>query len=350
MRDPYAVLGLPHAADMAAVKARYHELARRHHPDKLHGSSDDERKRNEDLFKEITVAYQVILEGGGGRGFAAGRWTDANGAPVDADGHWQEVWQRVERMFQSQDVWMFMGTVLADVAVKYREARDAREAREAREDAAPAAAPAGSGAAGPGAAGAPTAKGTPHVFDLTVSLEDIYLNKPRKVRLFLKGRPDPVVLRVYCGSYPEYRTIYSAGEGAEYDICVLLHASESERWPYQIDALFGTKDLYTEIAVNWAEYVTGTERELPYMSGGVARVVVPPFSACGSPIVLKGMGATGRDDENMYVSVRVEPPSAEGWAATGAEDRERLLEALARLYAPDAPGKPGEPLGGPDAQ
>jgi DnaJ-class molecular chaperone len=334
MRDPYAVLGLPHAADMAAVKARYHELARRHHPDKLHGSSDDERKRNEDLFKEITVAYQVILEGGGGRGFAAGRWTDANGAPVDADGHWQEVWQRVERMFQSQDVWMFMGTVLADVAVKYREARDAREAREAP---APAAAPAGSGAA----------KGAPHVFDLTVSLEDIYLNRPRKVRLFLKGRPDPVVLRVYCGSYPEYRTIYSAGEGAEYDICVLLHASESERWPYQIDALFGTKDLYTEIAVNWAEYVTGTERELPYMSGGVARVVVPPFSACGSPIVLNGMGATGREDENMYVSVRVEPPSAEAWAATAEEDRARLLEALARLYAP--PASLGGPEG-PDAQ
>jgi len=354
MRDPYAVLGLPHAADMAAVKARYHELARRHHPDKLHGSSDDERKRNEDLFKEITVAYQVILEGGGGRGFAAGRWTDANGATMDADGHWQEVWQRVERMFQSQDVWMFMGTVLSDVAVKFREARQVRDARESAakswyadvvaKDREAAAAPGGGGGSG----GAPTATRAPHVFDLTVTLEDIYLNRARKVRLFLKGRPDPVVLRVYCGSYPEYRTVYSAGEGAEYDICVLLHAREDDRWPYQIDALFSTKDLYTEIGVNWAEYVTGTERELPYMSGGVARVVVPPFSACGSPIVLKGMGATGRDDESMYVSVRVKPPSAEAWAALGAEDRALLLEALARLGGP--PSEAGGPPSGPDAQ
>ena len=332
MRDPYAVLGLPHAADMAAVKARYHELARRHHPDKLHGASEDERRRNEDLFKEVTVAYQVIMEGGGGRGAAAGRWTDANGAPMDADGHWRDVWQRVERMFQSQDVWTFMGTVLADVAVKYREAREARGA-----------------AAGSGAPPAPRAKDTSasrgahgngaHVFDLTVSLEDIYLNKPRKVRLFLKGRADPVVLRVYCGSYPEYRTIWSpADAGSEYEICVLLHAREEDRWPYQIDELFGTKDLYAEIAVTWAEHVTGVVRELPYMSGGVASVVVPPFHACGSPIVLKGMGATGRADENMYVSVRAEPPSAEAWAALAEPDRARVLETLSALYA--APGEP----------
>ena len=344
MRDPYAVLGLPHAADMAAVKARYHELARRHHPDKLHGATEEERRRNEDLFKEVTVAYQVIMEGGGGRGAAA-----------DADGHWQEVWQRVERMFQSQDVWMFMGTVLKDVAVKYREAREERDAREAAAASwyanvsaksrearkAPEAAAAPRGAHGSGGSGA-------HVFDLTVSLEDIYLNRPRKVRLFLKGRADPVVLRVYCGSYPEYRTIWSPADGiGEYEICVLLHAREEDRWPYQIDELFGTKDLYAEIGVTWAEHVTGVVRELPYMSGGVARVAVPPFHACGTPIVLKGMGATGRADENMYVSVRSEPPSAEAWAALGEADRARLLEALAGLYAhsdaPEAPARKDAP-------
>lgn len=332
-RDPYAVLGLPHAADLAAVKARYRELARRHHPDKLHAAGEDERRRSEELFKDITVAYQVILEGGGGRGAAAGRWTDADGAPMDADGHWSDVWQRVERMFQSQDVWAFMGTVLQDVAVKYREARDAREAREAAREARD-----------------PRDAAGPRAFDLTVGLEDIYLNKPRKVRLFLKGHAEPVVLRVYCGSYPEFRTVWRPDGGADADgeaheICVRLHAREEARWPYQIDALFGTKDLYAEIAVGWHEYVTGAVRELPHMSGRVARVVVPPFHAVGSPIVLPGFGATGRDDESLYVSVRVAPPTAEAWAAFGDDAaRAALSDALARLAeAPPAPRETTQP-------
>lgn len=325
MRDPYSVLGLPHGADLATVKARYRELALLHHPDKQHGVSAEERERKTELFKEMTVAYQVILEGGGGRGAGAARWTDANGAPMDADGHWSRVWERVERMFQQKEIWSFMGDVLKDVATKYRTAR---------------------------------AEATPHVFDLTVGLRDIYENRAKKLRLFLKDLTEPVVVRAYCGSYPEYRTTYVCAAGAadgtgaaEYDIRIRLHAREDPTLPYTIDTLFGTKDLYTEIAVSWAETITGTTRQLPYLSGGTVDVVVPPFWR-GGPIVLKGYGATGHASESMYVSVLVDGPTADAWqrfAAADAEAANGLLAGLARLSAFETPPAADENPSGDEA-
>ena len=313
MRDPYAVLGLPHGADLVAVKARYRELALRHHPDKLYGLSDEDKAKNTELFKEITVAYQIILEGGGGRG-GDGTW-------ANADGHWSSVWERVEKMFQQKEIWSFMGDVLKDVASKYRTAQ---------------------------------AEAVPHVFDLTVGLRDVYENKPKKLRLFLKGLDDPVIVRAYCGSYPEYRTTYASFD-AEYDIRVRLRVREEDTWPYTIDTLFGTKDLYTEVTISWAEAITGVTRELPYLSGGTVAVVVPPFwtEDGRGPIVLRGFGATGHSSEAMYVSVRVRGPTEEAWRAfteSGEGDNAQFLKDLARLSAFEIPSasheNPGEDVEG----
>jgi len=315
MRDPYAVLGLPHGADLAAVKARYRELALRHHPDKLYGMSEEDKAKNTELFKEITVAYQIILEGGGG---GAG-W---GGIGADADGHWSRVWERVEKMFQRKEIWSFMGDVLKDVASKYRTAQ---------------------------------AEAVPHAFDLTVGLRDVYENRPKKLRLFLKGLDDPVIVRAYCGSYPEYRTTYTSFD-AEYDIRVRLHVREDDAWPYTIDTLFGTKDLYTEVTISWAEAITGVTRELPYLSGGTVAVVVPPFwtEDGRGPIVLKGLGATGHSSEAMYVSVRVRGPTEAAWRTYRAANKggeadkagDGLLKELARLSAFEMPEASHENPGG----
>lgn len=49
--DPYRVLDLPPSADLGAVRARYHELAARHHPDR---GGDPERMRR------VIDAYKII--------------------------------------------------------------------------------------------------------------------------------------------------------------------------------------------------------------------------------------------------------------------------------------------------
>jgi hypothetical protein len=53
------LLGLPAEADLPAIKARYRELAKQHHPDLAGPSSNTEE------FSTITEAYQKLLEGGG---------------------------------------------------------------------------------------------------------------------------------------------------------------------------------------------------------------------------------------------------------------------------------------------
>lgn len=55
LREPLGVLGLPWPVDLATVKARYKELAKRHHPDANNGD-----KRSEEMLKTINLAYATL--------------------------------------------------------------------------------------------------------------------------------------------------------------------------------------------------------------------------------------------------------------------------------------------------
>ncbi len=56
-KDFYAILGVPHAADAAAVKKAYRKLARKMHPDQNAGDTAAEAR-----FKEIGEAYSVLSD------------------------------------------------------------------------------------------------------------------------------------------------------------------------------------------------------------------------------------------------------------------------------------------------
>ncbi len=56
--DPYEVLGLNSSASQEDVKKRFYELAKKYHPDTC--VSDEERKKAEVHFAEITQAYNAI--------------------------------------------------------------------------------------------------------------------------------------------------------------------------------------------------------------------------------------------------------------------------------------------------
>ncbi|MFM9889969.1 MAG: J domain-containing protein [Rickettsiales bacterium] len=55
-KDALAVLDLEHPSDKAKIKAQYRELAKKYHPDINRGNS-----RAEEIFKNITRAYQQLL-------------------------------------------------------------------------------------------------------------------------------------------------------------------------------------------------------------------------------------------------------------------------------------------------
>jgi DnaJ-class molecular chaperone len=61
--DPYEIFGLTHPCTKDVIKARYHELARKHHPDKLQHLPKEEIDANEKRFKEINRAYEELKNG-----------------------------------------------------------------------------------------------------------------------------------------------------------------------------------------------------------------------------------------------------------------------------------------------
>jgi DnaJ-class molecular chaperone len=55
-KDYYKILGVDRKADTKTIRSAYRKLARKHHPDVAKG------KHNEDRFKEITEAYEVLSD------------------------------------------------------------------------------------------------------------------------------------------------------------------------------------------------------------------------------------------------------------------------------------------------
>ncbi len=74
MKDPYAVLGVPHDASAADIKKAYRRLAKALHPDLNPGQSAVEQR-----FKEITAAYDLLSDPGRRARFDRGE-IDASGA------------------------------------------------------------------------------------------------------------------------------------------------------------------------------------------------------------------------------------------------------------------------------
>lgn len=59
-KDFYSVLGVAKDATDDDIKKSYRKLAMKHHPDRLSGKPDNEKKEAEDKFKEISEAYEVL--------------------------------------------------------------------------------------------------------------------------------------------------------------------------------------------------------------------------------------------------------------------------------------------------
>jgi len=65
LQRAYDLLGLSPESGSREVRAAYHRLAQRHHPDKAAGQSDAARAVAEQRMKELNVAYALIRESRG---------------------------------------------------------------------------------------------------------------------------------------------------------------------------------------------------------------------------------------------------------------------------------------------
>ena len=80
-KDFYAILGVPHDADAAAIKKAYRKLARTYHPDQNPGDASAEQR-----FKEIGEAHSVLADPEQRREYDAVRQMARGGARFTAGG------------------------------------------------------------------------------------------------------------------------------------------------------------------------------------------------------------------------------------------------------------------------
>ena len=58
--DPYYILGASKDEDLKTIKKKYYELAKKYHPDSTEGLSEAVKAANEEKFKRISSAYEVL--------------------------------------------------------------------------------------------------------------------------------------------------------------------------------------------------------------------------------------------------------------------------------------------------
>lgn len=291
-RNPYDVLGVPHGSSFSTVRAQYFRLARQHHPDKLSHVTEEERQKHEEIFKEISAAYDTLER------------RQAGGEAVGAEERdWRKVWSKVESLFQQPEVWDCVQRVFKDTVVDAMAQRAEQKKKER----------------------------LIHTVYMDVTLGEMHSRKVKKVQLFLQGINEPVVTRVCCADYPDARIQAVLEDGETHTIHV--HMNLKEHAIYRFDDLLGKWDLYTQVSITWVEYLTGKEVTLPSLDNREGGIVahVPVCPRMDVPLVVEGAGVAGKGD--LYISLQWSLPSRECWEQLSANDKNDFMRILNALSA-----------------
>lgn len=292
MKNPYEILGIPQGTPFSEVRAQYFRLARKHHPDKLTNASDEERKKHEEIFKDITNAYDTIER------------TTNNTEPSDASHNerdWRTVWDRVESLFQRPDIWDCMKKVLKDTMQDVA-AQVAEQRKHER---------------------------LVHSVHLQITLEELHQNKSKKLQLFLHEIREPIIVKITCSEYPTARLTHTI-HGEIHNINI--HMSLKEHAVYRFDDLLDKWDLYVTEHITWQEYLEGKVIYIPDLNGkDDIPVTIPMMPRMDVPIVVEGKGVACKGD--LYISLNWVLPKRDSWERLDQKDKNDFIRVLNALSA-----------------
>lgn len=289
MSDPYEVLGLPPTASFAEVRARYFQLAKKHHPDKLPHLSEQEKKENEEYFQKVSVAYSQIEQ-------QSPTQSPSRDEEEGGTQHWRHIWAKVETMFQRPDVWECMRQVfkdtITDVVMKAKEG-----------------------------------KRTHHI-KVPVTLAELHRKKRKKLQVFLQSVKEPIHTFLDCGEYPNPRTFTTCIN--EEDHTVRIDFDVQEHPLFRIDDVLGTPDLYVDVDMTWYDYIYGKTVSVVLLNDEPWDLVIEPFVDLRYPKRYAGMGVAGKGD--MYVNLVLRHPSHQQWSRVEPASQQVFGEILNALF------------------
>jgi len=240
--NPYDVLGLNKGCSKQEIRSKYKELAKTHHPDKLHGLSSEEIKQKEEYFKHVTVAYHLLME------------KEPETSEPDS---WKDMWERMEEVLSKQNIW----GKFVNVATKYITRKK-------------------------------------HTVRVPVTLEDIYRKKTKKVQFFLQSVIEPVKVTIKCEEFPESQFEYEAHDGSYHIVRVVFVQKEHDTYWMEEDG-----SLVTDIFIDFASYLKGTIVSIPYLDDTFIDVSIDSCMDIHDSIVVEGKGMTSSSDLHINVHI-----------------------------------------------
>lgn len=309
MPTPHETLGVAPNASIEEVRAAYIQLARRHHPDKHGHATEEERARNEAIFKEVTNAYQLIAERPS-YAQASGNGEEAWRVPTSLD-EWESTWNKVINVPE----------VMNTMKSLFNMARQMREARQRAAEAKAATVPQ-----------EPVEPIEAIHATLQVTPADVQGMRKRKIRVM----PSGMEVLVDCGAFPgpfcttnvEGTSFEVAFEIVSKDAHVTVDSFEPGKW-----------DLFRRVSVNLMQWLEGSVHVLPHvckdspaLNGAPLDVVIPPCTPLDAPLIFDDLSQWRYG--SIYVSVALDLPTQDAWLRMGETDRECLATLLRTLSQP----------------
>lgn len=320
-KNPYEILGVPRSSTLAQIKTRYFELARKHHPDKLDPhTSEEDKKKHEEIFKEITNAYSRINKE---KEFQNKFGTSETCDFMDEDmknEDWRSVWADLESFFNKPDSWERMKNIVTDTikdtlyeATMYSIYKSTNTWKDSSRD-----------------SSRDSAK-KQHYITVDVTLEEVHLKKQKKLRLFLKGIQMPIFLTLDIGEYPQTTMTHEI----ENKIVVIdFTMNLLEHSVYRMDTILDTWDLWAlkPIKITWNDYLCGKTFTYDYIDGSKINIIIDQFNI-NSPYCLIDKGLCGLG--NLYFPIELECPkeiNKNKWNSLDKKFKTVFLRQLDELY------------------
>ena len=169
-----------------------------------------------------------------------------------------------------------------------------------------------------------------HNITVPISLEDIHNKRQKKLRLILKGCPEPVFLTVQV----TYKKLQD-GEIIEYGNHIInLNYKIIEHKQFSFDENVATfldqLDLYTKVTITLMDYLCGSTKILRYLDDTDLIIEIPAFVDMDIPLIKKNKGLCGVGD--LIIEVGIILPKGDKWTNIKIKEQEEYLKKINALY------------------
>lgn len=319
--DLYKVLGVSRSADAEEIRRAYRAAARKYHPDV------NKQPGAEDQFKKVQAAYEVLIDPEARSRYDKGGWDGLRGGrrTRTADGvrfTWGDHGPRPAGRGESFDAFFDSDDLDSVFDAFFATRRAASGGQQPRES------------AGRGRRAAPPSDAAGAV-EQTVSIPFLTMVGGGREELLLTGtRSDgrPVHKRIALKIPPgiEHGRLLRIRDETLGELVFKVEVLTHPVFRREHDAR--PLDLFFDLPLDIAEATLGARVLVSTVDGSTVELTVPPSTASGTKLRLRGRGVRTAEGESgdLFAVVRILPPEA---SALSAEEAQMLRSIASRAPA-----------------